>query len=325
MTLNESLTTKRLSGWMTQDGRSTSGQKPYSHRNLKVISTKNLSAAREGMAVEPIKQSLPQIARSFIEKQGSSERTCPYCGRLITPIELDSEVLGTFRVTPACKCEAEKAVADIKRFERAKRNGEIHEYSDDDQMIRHATLAGYQPEAGTQRGQQVVQSFVNQFERWGAKGIYLFGENGLGKSHLLSAATKELRGQGVSVIYTTAKLLVAHTRKPNSKWDYLNAYKAADVLVIDEMGAEIPADWEMGELFTVLNSRQNRKPTLYGSNFTVKQLEARFEERQKGWGKRLMERIIESSVLEELIGDSRRFDLHIRNTEQLNRRLSGHD
>lgn len=275
--------------------------------------------------MEHIQQPLLQIVKSCIEKQGSSERNCPHCGRLIKPIELESEVIGKFRVTPACKCEAEREMADIKRFERAKRNGEIHEYSDDDQMVGHATLKGYHAKPGTIRGLQVIQSFTADFSKWGAKGIYLFGENGLGKSHLLSAAAKELRSRGISVIYTTAKLLIAHTRKPNSKWDYLNAYKSTDVLVIDEIGAEIPADWEMGELFTVLNSRQNRKPTLFGSNFTVKQLEARFEERQKGWGKRLMERIIESSVLEELSGDSYRFALHIENTKQLHRRLVDHD
>ncbi|RNB72154.1 ATP-binding protein [Brevibacillus panacihumi] len=275
--------------------------------------------------MEPIRESLPQIVRSCIEKQGSSERNCLYCGRLIKPIELKSELLGNFRVTPACKCEAEKEMADIKRYERAKRNGEIHEYSDDDQMVRHATLKGYHATPGTMRGQQVIQSFTEDFSNWGAKGVYLFGDNGLGKSHLLSAAAKELRSQGQSVIYTTAKLLISHTRKPNSKWDYLHAYKAADVLIIDEMGAEVPADWEMGELFTVLNSRQNRKPILYGSNFTVMELEARFEERQAGWGKRLMERIIESSVLEELTGSSYRFDLHVENTEQLHRRLIDHD
>lgn len=263
--------------------------------------------------------------KSYIEKQGSSERNCPYCERLIKPIELESEVLGKIRVTPACKCEAEKEMADIKRFEKAKQNGEIHEYSDDDQMVRHATLTGYKPVPGTQRGLQVIQSFTKDIVQWGAKGIYLFGENGLGKSHLLSASTKELRSQGFSVIYTTAKLMIAHTRKPNGKWEYLDAYKAADVLIIDELGAEVPADWEMGELFTVLNGRQDRRPILYGSNFTVKELEAKFEERQKGWGKRLMERIIESSVLEELIGGSHRFDLHIKNTEQLNRRLMKND
>lgn len=275
--------------------------------------------------MEPIRESLPQIVKSCIEKQGSSERNCPHCGRLIKAIELECEVIGKFRVTPACRCEAEREMAALKRFELAKRNSEIHEYSDDDQMVRHATFKGYKATPGTLRGLQVIQSFTSDVSRWGAKGIYLYGKNGLGKSHLLSAAAKELRNHGMSVIYTTAKLLIAHTRKPNSKWDYLNAYKAADVLVIDEMGAEVPADWEMGELFTVLNSRQNQKPTLYGSNFTVKELEARFEEKQVGWGKRLMERIIESSISEELIGNSYRFDLHIENTEQLHRRLKDHD
>ncbi|MED1784261.1 ATP-binding protein [Brevibacillus fortis] len=275
--------------------------------------------------MEPIRQSLHQVVKNCIEKQGSSERSCPHCGKVLKPIELVSEVIGKFRVTPVCKCEAEREMVDIKRFERAKRNGEMHEYSDDDQMVRGATLAEYETAPGTIRGFQVIQDFTRGIKEWGSKGIYLFGENGLGKSHLLSAATKELRNHGFSVVYTTAKLLIAHTRKPIGKWEYLNAYRATDVLIIDELGAEIPADWEMGELFTVLNGRQNRSPILYGSNFTVKELEARFNERQKGWGTRLMERIIESSVLEELTGDSRRFDLHIENTEQLNRRLMKHD
>ncbi|MGG1991186.1 DnaA ATPase domain-containing protein [Brevibacillus brevis] len=111
----------------------------------------------------------------------------------------------------------------------------------------------------------MIQDFTRGIEEWGAKGIYLFGENGLGKSHLLSAGDERIARSWYQCRVYDSQTLDCSYPQTDRQMDYLNAYRAADVLIIDELGAEIPADWEMGELFTVLNGRQNRSPILYGS------------------------------------------------------------
>ncbi|PPB08652.1 hypothetical protein [Brevibacillus laterosporus] len=80
------------------------------------------------------------------------------------------------------------------------------------------------------------------------------------------------------------------------------------MLIIDEIGADIPAHWEMSDLFGVLESRQDRLPTLYGSNLSVLELEEKYNERNKDWGTRLMERVLGGGDVVEVTGDSERFD-----------------
>jgi len=232
-------------------------------------------------------------------------------------------LLGKFKVTPACKCEADKAVEEHRLMQLAEYNARVHKFSDDDQMVPHATFEGFQVTPGTKAGLTLLQDFVANTDEWKARGVYLFGANGLGKSHLLSAAANQLRRNHKSVIYTTAKMLIAHLKSGGSRWEYLHAYKVADVLIIDEIGADIPADWEMGDLFNILNGRQHRKPTLFGSNLSVKELEAKVEARQAGWGTRLMERIIEGAYTVKMTGESYRFRRNEETRKWVEGRLKG--
>jgi DNA replication protein DnaC len=271
-----------------------------------------------------VQAALTQIVSASIESLGSSDRHCTVCGRRLEARTIDLPGIGRRVVPVACRCETEQLKREENKAALRERNGNLHNFSDDDQMVAGATFANYKPEPGTARGYQVAKDFAENVEEWGPRGFYLYGDNGSGKSHLLSAVVNHLRQRGYSAIYTTAKTLIQNAKPAAAKAEVLNAYKVCDVLVIDEIGADVPANWEIGDLFTVMNARQGRRPVLYGSNFSIRDLEARMNERQVGWGTRLMERIIADTADQiEMRANSERFKKMGRNKKWLEGRLNG--
>lgn len=244
---------------------------------------------------------------------GSTDRQCTVCGRELKAIQVDIPGIGSRTVAPACKCETDRILAAEAERERKERVNRLQSFSDDKQMVHGASFGRCLSQKENMQAISYLRNLSEHPEEWGGRGIYIHGPNGVGKSYLLSAATMCLREKGKSVIYTTVRAMINRLKNVYAKQDTLDAFLAVDVLVIDEIGAEIPADWEMGDLFLILNGRQGRKPTLYGSNFTVRELEMQVEERHSGWGTRLMERIIATCTTVRIEDKSKRFEQHKQN------------
>ncbi|MGW9128101.1 ATP-binding protein [Paenibacillus chitinolyticus] len=265
---------------------------------------------------------LTQIVNGSIEKLGSSDRNCSICGKFLEAKAITLLGIGTKMVAVACSCETNRLKQEERFASLRETNGHLHNFSDDDQMVANATFGSFDKEPGTSAGFNVATDFAMNIADWGPRGFYLHGKNGVGKSFLLTAVTDWLRKRGHSVIFTTGKTLIQRAKPAMQKLEVLEAYRTCDVLIIDEIGADVPADWEIGDLFTVMNARQGRKPILYGSNFSIKELEQKMNAKQAGWGTRLMERIIKDTADQILMqADSKRFEKHAENKAWLKGRL----
>lgn len=264
-----------------------------------------------------------RIAQSSTEKLGSSERRCSICTRVLSPVVIN--ILGVERVVAvACKCETDLLAKEERQRAKIAFIQKIQAYSDDDQMVPNASLDQAR-HPGIQKAHAKLKDFATNLNRWKDKGLYIFGPNGTGKSSLLSAVAMKLRHQGISVIYTTTSSLINRTSNKYTKLETLAAYKNTEVLIIDEIGADIPAHWEMSDLFGVLESRQDRLPTLYGSNLGVQELEKKYNERSDGWGTRLMERVLGGGDVVEVTGESERFGKYVKTNQWANRQVNNHD
>ena len=131
------------------------------------------------------------------------------------------------------------------------------------------------------------------------KGIYLNGNFGCGKTYLLSAMLNELakKGYKVAMIYYP-EFLRALKESFNGSDEYkikFNYIKKVDVLLLDDIGAETLTEWSRDEVLgTILQYRMEEKlPTLFTSNLTMKELENHLSTTNKEIDKVKARRIIE--------------------------------
>ena len=106
-------------------------------------------------------------------------------------------------------------------------------------------------------------------------GLIYIGPPGVGKTHLAVAALLELirryRVRGRFVDFTSLIYQIQSTfdaSSPESKQSVLDPVIHADVLVLDELGAQKPTPWVSEVLYLVLNTRYTRRlPTLFTTNY----------------------------------------------------------
>ena len=150
-------------------------------------------------------------------------------------------------------------------------------------------------------------------------GLLLVGPAGRGKTHLACAILSELvTTKGVTGLYVDfSDLLVKITTsfRPDadmSKESVLTPYAEAELIVLDELGASKPHPWVLDVLYSLLNTRYNRKRiTVATSNFED-EIDASQGEREKledRIGYRLRSRLYEMCLMVPLRGSDFRKDV----------------
>lgn len=135
-----------------------------------------------------------------------------------------------------------------------------------DQLLQAKTLS-----------QRYVDGFVGEEGAFAETGLIFIGPPGVGKTHLAVAVLKELisryRVRGLFVDFTSLIHEIQSTfdpGSPDSKRDLLDPVVDAEVLVLDELGAQKPTPWVNEILYLVMNSRYTKRlPTLFTTNYRL--------------------------------------------------------
>jgi DNA replication protein DnaC len=160
-----------------------------------------------------------------------------------------------------CECK----VAD----KREKRRRQLRDMSNMD-AFRTQTFASFNPRVpGVQEAYQVAIEYARNPRGW----LLLIGPNGCGKTHLAAAIANQSVESECVVLFAVVPDLLDHLRAafaPNATEVYdqlFSKMREAEVLVLDDLGAQQSSPWANEKLFQLLNYRYNMgMPTVITAN-----------------------------------------------------------
>ena len=158
--------------------------------------------------------------------------------------------------------------------------------------------------------------FVNDYPD-NRKGLYLFGDFGVGKSFMVAALAHDLsekRGVSSTLLhYPSFVIDVKNAIGDGNVKNLVDEIKQAEVLIFDDIGAEQSTPWVRDEVLQVILQyrMQEDLPTFFTSNFNFEDLEKHFAKGKNGndetWeARRVMERIRYLAEETRLEGENRR-------------------
>ncbi len=133
------------------------------------------------------------------------------------------------------------------------------------------------------RIREYCQSYAESYPNVPVKDMLLMGQSGLGKTYLMHAMAKALIRRGVNVLLISAYKFLEIARKAyvTGGSEGLDTLMAADVLMIDDMGAEpLMEGVTIVQWFNLINERQLQgKATILSTNLMEDELRRRYTER----------------------------------------------
>ncbi len=130
-----------------------------------------------------------------------------------------------------------------------------------------------------------------------SKSILMFGQTGLGKTHLSLAIANKVLEKGYGVIYDSAINILRSIEKEHFSHDHssemIDIVMDTDLLILDDLGTEYETPFYNATIYNIINTRLNRrKPSIISTNLDFSGISRRYD-------KRVMSRIIsEYSCLE---------------------------
>ena len=128
---------------------------------------------------------------------------------------------------------------------------------------------------------QDCRAYAEQFGEQ-SQSLLFSGDTGLGKTFLSACIAKTVADKGYSVVYESAVHLFDTMEKTRFSADedaarQAQTYIECDLLIVDDLGTEIPGQFVTTTLYTLINDRLLRgKATIISTNLTAEEMSIRY-------------------------------------------------
>ncbi len=130
---------------------------------------------------------------------------------------------------------------------------------------------------------KVCTEYVINFDPRKSRSLLFMGSAGLGKTHLTLAVVSGLAEKGFVPVYGSAENLFMRLEKEKFSSENSGAYETmtdCDLLVIDDLGAEMTTQFSKSALYNLINTRiLSGRPTIVNTNLSMKEIETRYTAR----------------------------------------------
>ena len=140
---------------------------------------------------------------------------------------------------------------------------------------------GVSPRAIMERNLRTCRTYANTFSS-GSGNLLFNGGTGLGKTFLSACIARSVADKGFSVIYETAshlfnKLEQAKFNPSDETRHEAAKLSACDLLIVDDLGTEMPGQFITAALYSLLNDRLLAgKPMIISTNLNVDEIQRRY-------------------------------------------------
>jgi len=215
--------------------------------------------------------------------QYSSERkrcsTCigvQTCKNMMPGFRLDVQIDELFGPTMAlAACNLQAPYEQQRRIQKYVKSHYVPDH------ILKSTFASLDKDSGRIEAIKHAMKFCSEFKKGKTKkGLYLWGDFGVGKSAIGGAITQELAKRGVEVVMVYVPDFLGEVKsaiKTGEVEDKLDVMKKVDVLILDDIGSEPLTSWTRDEVIgPILQRRMERLPTIFTSNLSIAELSNHF-------------------------------------------------
>jgi DNA replication protein DnaC len=166
-------------------------------------------------------------------------------------------------ISTAAECERKRQYIRQREVEKLLESSRMPE------LLREKTFENFEISDGTKEAFEIAQKYCRE----GGRGIVFAGSCGIGKSHLAAAIMNVEIEKFRDVVFCTVPELMDDIkrtiRNQEESSELMELVKNADLLILDDLGAEKSTEFVAERLFVIVNARlMRKKDTIITTNYT---------------------------------------------------------
>ena len=179
-------------------------------------------------------------------------------------------------LTELCRQEQKKEISVLSGGKENFSQFKLDYYPD-----RIDPKTGFSARQVMERNFRTCRTYANLFSQ-NSGNLLFIGGTGLGKTFLSACVARTVADRGYSVVYETANHLFSKLERAKFNGDEnarkdAEKYTKCDLLIIDDLGTEMPGQFVTAALYSLINDRLlENKPMVISTNLNVDELSRRY-------------------------------------------------